>query len=68
MSPKVVLMEGKRTLKYSDEIKERYAEQIRAFSLWMKHSGYTEATQKEYIREVLSFLQSLEGSPIEEAG
>ncbi|MEC0245450.1 tyrosine-type recombinase/integrase [Paenibacillus chitinolyticus] len=61
-------MEGKRTLKYSDEIKARYAEQIRAFSLWMKHSGYTEATQKEYSREVLSFLQSLEGSPVEEAG
>ncbi|WP_068775042.1 tyrosine-type recombinase/integrase [Paenibacillus sp. FJAT-26967] len=50
------------------EIKEKYAEQIRAFSLWMKQFGYTEATQKEYNREVLCFLQSLEGGPIEEAG
>lgn len=54
------------SLKY--ELEEEYGDQIRAFSISMKQSGYTEATQREYMREVLSYLNSLNGTPVEQAG
>ncbi|MBW7455149.1 tyrosine-type recombinase/integrase [Paenibacillus sepulcri] len=34
----------------------------------MKQAGYTDTTQKEYLREAYSYLQSLEGLPAEDAG
>lgn len=48
------------------ELEELYGEQIRAFKIWMQQSGFTETTQKEYMRETQAYLQSLGGlSPAE---
>lgn len=49
------------------DLEELYADQIRAFSIWMKQNGYTTATQREYMREALSYLASLDGHSVEEA-
>lgn len=53
-------------LKY--ELEEEYGKELRAFSLWMKQAGFTEATQREYVREVYTFLGSLNGVQVEKAG
>ncbi|MFC0330137.1 tyrosine-type recombinase/integrase [Paenibacillus sepulcri] len=50
------------------ELEELYGKQIHCFSIWMKQAGYTDTTQKEYLREAYSYLQSLEGLPAEDAG
>lgn len=50
------------------DIEEIYGEPIRAFTIWMKQSGYTEATRKEYMREVYDYLFSLEQLPVQQAG
>ncbi|MCM3130223.1 MULTISPECIES: tyrosine-type recombinase/integrase [unclassified Paenibacillus] len=50
------------------ELEDVYDEQIRAFSIWMKQSGYTDATQREYMREVYSYFDSLNGTILEKAG
>lgn len=49
-------------------IDELYAEPIQAFTIWMKQSGYTEATRKEYMREVYDYLSSLNELPVQQAG
>lgn len=50
------------------EIEEVYSEPIQAFTIWMKQSGYTEATRKEYMREVFDYLSSLDELPVQQAG
>ncbi|MGN7356747.1 tyrosine-type recombinase/integrase [Paenibacillus sp. SAF-054] len=50
------------------DIEEVYEEPIRAFTIWMKQSGYTEATRKEYMREVYDYLCSLDQLPVQQAG
>ncbi|MEO3944862.1 tyrosine-type recombinase/integrase [Gorillibacterium sp. CAU 1737] len=54
------------TLKYETE--EGYANELRAFNLWMQQAGYTDATQREYKREANAYLQSLHGLSAAEAG
>lgn len=49
-------------------IEEVYSEPIQAFTIWMKQSGYTEATRKEYMREIYDYLFSLEELPVQQAG
>ncbi|MEF2965597.1 tyrosine-type recombinase/integrase [Paenibacillus sp. M1] len=49
-------------------IEEIYSEPIQAFTIWMKQSGYTEATRKEYMREVYDYLNSLDELAVERAG
>lgn len=49
-------------------IEEIYAEPLQAFTIWMKQSGYTEATRKEYMREVYDYLYSLNELPVQQAG
>lgn len=49
-------------------IEEIYAEPLQAFTIWMKQSGYTETTKKEYRREVIDFLESLNELPVQQAG
>lgn len=50
------------------DIEEIYSEPIQAFTIWMKQSGYTEATRKEYKREVFDYLSSLDELPVQQAG
>ncbi|MEW4425880.1 tyrosine-type recombinase/integrase [Paenibacillus pabuli] len=50
------------------ELEDLYSEQIRAFRIYLKQSGYTASTQKEYMRESLIFLDSLNGSLPQDAG
>ncbi|WP_213650691.1 tyrosine-type recombinase/integrase [Paenibacillus sp. J23TS9] len=50
------------------DIEEIYAEPIRAFTIWMKQSGYTGTTRKEYLREVYDYLSSLDQLPVQQAG
>ncbi|KOR89196.1 tyrosine-type recombinase/integrase [Paenibacillus solani] len=50
------------------DIEEIYSEPIQAFTIWMKQSGYTEATRKEYMREVYDYLLSLDELPVQQAG
>lgn len=50
------------------DIEELYSESIQAFTVWMKQSGYTEATRKEYMREVYDYLSSLDEQPVQQAG
>ncbi|GBF75919.1 hypothetical protein PA598K_04353 [Paenibacillus sp. 598K] len=50
------------------EVDEKFSEYIHAFSLWMKQSGFTDATQREYLREVYTYLYSLRGEVPERAG
>lgn len=50
------------------ELEEIYEEPIRAFDIWMKQSGYTAATQKEYKREILAYLDSLNNKAAQDAG
>ncbi|SDM30706.1 integrase/recombinase XerD [Paenibacillus sp. OK060] len=50
------------------ELEHLYSEQIRAFRIYLKQAGYTASTQKEYMRECLTYLDSLDGSPPQEAG
>ncbi|WP_079909541.1 tyrosine-type recombinase/integrase [Paenibacillus sp. 32352] len=50
------------------DLEDFYAEPIQAFVIWMKQAGYTEATRKEYLREVLSFLESLNELPVQKVG
>lgn len=50
------------------ELEELYAKQIKAFSRWMKQAGYTDATKREYMREVKAYLLSLDGASVEQAG
>lgn len=50
------------------EIEEVYSEPIQAFTIWMKQSGYTEATRKEYMRDVFDYLSSLNELPVQQAG
>ncbi|MUG47817.1 tyrosine-type recombinase/integrase [Paenibacillus woosongensis] len=49
-------------------IEEFYAEPLQAFTIWMKQSGYTETTRKEYLREVYDYLFSLDELPVQQAG
>ncbi|MNW36046.1 Tyrosine recombinase XerC [compost metagenome] len=49
-------------------LEEIYAEPLQAFTIWMKQSGYTETTRKEYLREVHSYLESLDELPVQQAG
>lgn len=49
-------------------IEEVYSEPLQAFMIWMKQSGYTEATRKEYMREVYDYLYSLDELPVQQAG
>lgn len=50
------------------EIEDHYGKLTGAFRIWMKQAGYTDTTQKEYMREAYGYLQSLEGAPAEQAG
>lgn len=50
------------------DIEEIYSEPIQAFTIWMKQSGYTEATRREYMREVYDYLLSLDELPVQQAG
>jgi len=52
----------------NDFIKEIYSKPLEAFTIWMKQSGYTETTKKEYLREVNDYLLSLEEMPVQQAG
>lgn len=49
-------------------IEEIYSEPLQAFTIWMKQSGYTETTRKEYLREVYDYLFSLDELPVQQAG
>ncbi|MNZ84471.1 Tyrosine recombinase XerC [compost metagenome] len=49
-------------------LEEIYAEPLQAFTIWMKQAGYTETTKKEYLREIHSYLESLEELPVQQAG
>ncbi|MCQ6557193.1 tyrosine-type recombinase/integrase [Paenibacillus mendelii] len=49
-------------------LEETYAKALQAFTIWMKQSGYTEATKKEYLREVNDYLLSLDEMPVQQAG
>ncbi|WP_110934432.1 tyrosine-type recombinase/integrase [Paenibacillus bouchesdurhonensis] len=49
-------------------IEEIYSEPLQAFTIWMKQSGYTEATRKEYLREIYGYLFSLDELPVQQAG
>jgi site-specific recombinase XerD len=49
------------------ELEQTYEEPLRAFDIWMKQSGYTLTTQREYKREVLAFLASLQDKAVEAA-
>ncbi|WP_325050418.1 tyrosine-type recombinase/integrase [Cohnella endophytica] len=49
-------------------MEEIYATPLEAFTIWMKQSGYTNATKKEYLREVLDYLHTLNERPVQEAG
>jgi integrase/recombinase XerD len=50
------------------ELEELYVEPLQAFSIWMNQAGYSENTQKEYVREVLAYLNTLNGLAVQEAG
>ncbi len=50
------------------DIQELYTEPLQAFTIWMKQSGYTEATQREYMREIYDYLSSLNEIPVQQAG
>lgn len=50
------------------ELDEVYGAQTRAFRIWMKQAGYTDTTQKEYMREVYAYLHSLDELAVEQAG
>ena len=50
------------------EVEEKYNQHIHAFSLWMKQAGFTDATQREYTREVYTYLYSLRGEVPENTG
>ncbi|WP_334074581.1 MULTISPECIES: tyrosine-type recombinase/integrase [Paenibacillus] len=50
------------------DIEEVYSGPIQAFTIWMKQSGYTETTRKEYLREVYDYLSSLDELPVQQAG
>ncbi|WP_256757885.1 tyrosine-type recombinase/integrase [Cohnella sp. WQ 127256] len=52
----------------NDILEETYTNPLKAFSIWMKQSGYTEATKKEYMREVHDYLLSLDEMPVQQAG
>lgn len=54
------------TTKY--DLEELYTEPLQAFTIWMKQSGYTETTRKEYMREVYDYLFSLDELPVQQAG
>ncbi|WP_058304162.1 tyrosine-type recombinase/integrase [Gorillibacterium timonense] len=43
------------------EVEEEYGDQIRAFRIWMQQAGFTDTTQREYMREAKAFLESLNG-------
>ncbi|WP_125665977.1 tyrosine-type recombinase/integrase [Paenibacillus baekrokdamisoli] len=49
-------------------VEETYSKPLKAFTIWMKQSGYTETTKKEYLREVNDYLLSLEEMPVQQAG
>lgn len=49
-------------------VSEIYSQQLEAFKIWMKQSGYTETTKKEYTREVIDYLISLNEMPAQQAG
>lgn len=49
------------------ELEQLYEEPLRAFDIWMKQSGYTLTTQKEYKREVIAFLESLQDKEVQVA-
>jgi integrase/recombinase XerD len=49
------------------DLEELYEAEIQAFIIWMKQSGYTETTQKEYMREILAYLESLNGMNVQKA-
>jgi integrase/recombinase XerD len=49
------------------DLEELYEAEIQAFTIWMKQSGYTETTQKEYMREILAYLESLNGMNVQKA-
>ena len=50
------------------ELEEAYQVPLRAFDLWMKQAGYTLTTQKEYNREIFSYLATLNGKAPQDAG
>ncbi|TVY02145.1 tyrosine-type recombinase/integrase [Cohnella terricola] len=52
----------------NDLISESYSQPLEAFKIWMKQSGYTETTKKEYLREVVDYLISLNEMPVQQAG
>ncbi|MBN3527234.1 tyrosine-type recombinase/integrase [Paenibacillus apiarius] len=43
-----------------------YEEPIEAFRLWMTNAGYTSYTKKNYMGDVIHFLRTLEGKPVEQ--
>jgi len=55
-------------LSRNDFIRESYSQPLEAFEIWMKQSGYTETTKKEYLREVVDYLISLNEMPVQQAG
>ncbi|MDR6726158.1 site-specific recombinase XerD [Paenibacillus amylolyticus] len=50
------------------ELEHLYSEPIRAFRIYLKQSGYTPSTQKEYMRESLLYLESLNGISPQDVG
>ncbi|MFM9279601.1 tyrosine-type recombinase/integrase [Paenibacillus jiagnxiensis] len=47
-------------------IEEIYEEELQAFLIWMKDSGFTTHTQKNYISDVYQFLHSLNEKPLQQ--
>lgn len=50
----------------SEEIQERYADELEAFHIWMKDAGYTGHTVKSYTGDVAEFLSSIQGKSLEQ--
>lgn len=48
----------------NNEWQEDYEEYLYAFQLWMKQSGYTDTTKREYKREAESFLSFIHPLPL----
>ncbi|WEK55920.1 MAG: tyrosine-type recombinase/integrase [Candidatus Cohnella colombiensis] len=48
-------------------VEEVYSLQLEAFTIWMKQSGYSLTTEKEYLREVRDYLSTLNEIPIQQS-
>lgn len=50
------------------DLQEYYSEEMEAFSIWMKQSGFTDSTQKEYMSDICRFFKYLGETDLEKVG